>query len=133
MPGIYESQQDGLTLSRNLTIVVGTSTAVARLFSGPLNAAYQLTAVQANCGVVGTTSATLNLAKVTGSTPIGSATPMLSAAINCVGSADITLSGALIGSATITQMAAGDRLVSQLAGTWPIGTDVGVTVVLERI
>lgn len=130
---IFESQQDDLTLSRALTIVVGSSTAANRLFSGPLDAAYQISSVQANCGVVGTTSATLNLAKVTGSTPIGSATPVLSAAINCVGSADITLTGALINSTTIVQTAAGDRLVAQLGGTWPVGTDVGVTVVLTRI
>ncbi len=130
---LYDNTQQGLTLSRNLVIVVGSSTASNRLFTGPLDAAYQLTSVQANCGVVGTGSATLNLAKVTGSTPIGSATPLLSAAINCVGSADITLTGALVGSTTIQQLAAGDRLVAQLAGTWPIGTDVGVTVVLSRI
>mgnify|MGYP001612349767 CR=1 FL=1 len=130
---IFESQQAGLVLSKNLVIVVGTSTASARLLNGPLDQAYQLTSVQANCGVVGTTSATLNIAKATGSTPIGSATPMLSAAINCVGSADITLTGAQIGSQAIQALAAGDRLVAQHAGTWPIGTDVGVTLVLKRI
>ncbi len=130
---IFESQQAGLTLTRNLVIVVGHSTAVNRLFSGPLDAAYQLVSASLNCAVVGTTSATLNLAKVTGSTPIGSATPMLTTPINCVGSADTTLAGTLIGSASIQQTALSDRLVVQLAGTWPIGTDVGLTAVLKRI
>lgn len=130
---LYDNTQQGLTLSRNLVIVVGSSTAVNRLITGPLDSAYQLTGVSANCAVVGTTSATLNVAKVTGSTAIGSATPMLSTAINCVGSADTTLSGTLVGSTTIQQLATSDRLVAQLAGTWPIGTDVGVTLTLSRI
>jgi hypothetical protein len=92
---------------------------------------YQLVAVNRVFGTA-STSGTLQLEKLTGTTAPGSGTSMLTGTVALSGTANTVVAGTLVSSAATLQLAPGDRIGFVIAGTMTSLATANVTLSLKR-
>jgi hypothetical protein len=116
---------------KNITI---SATDVSRsLFICPAGDAYQLVGIDVVFGTA-STSGTLQLEKLTGTTAPGSGTAMLTGTVALSGSANTVASGTVLsGDAAALKLGGGDRLGLKLAGTLTNLAGCVATIRLKRI
>jgi hypothetical protein len=78
-------------------------------------------------------SGTLTLEKLTGTTAPGSGTAMLTATISLAGTANTVLSGTPVSDVSILTLAAGDRLALKIAGTMTSLAGSRVSIMLAQV
>lgn len=96
------------------------------------DAAYLVTAVREVHGTA-SSSGTLNIEKLTGTTAAGSGTAMLTGTISLAGTANTVLSGTLTATTATLTLAAGDRIGGVLAGTLTNLAGCVVVLTMQRI
>lgn len=96
------------------------------------DATYQVTGVQA-VWATASTSGTVAIEKLTGTTAPGSGTTMQTGTINTAGTANTVTAGTLVGTASTLQLAVGDRIGLVFSGTQTNLVGLVVMVFLKRI
>lgn len=91
----------------------------------------QIVAVYERHSVLGSTQ--VMIVKATGSTPLGSGANVLSAAMGGTGAVDVTVSGTIYNSTTLTQFATGDQVGVQWSIPGAKAPTGVVTLVLQRL
>lgn len=116
-----------------------TATSVsADVFITPPGTTWQVTGIQETHGVA-STSGTVNLVKMTGTTAVAAGTALLTGTISSAGTANTPVSGTLISNPITLQLVGssttggGDRLGILLAGTLTNLVDGLVQIRLKRI
>lgn len=94
---------------------------------------YQVVGVRSAWGVAGGLAALLNVEKLTGTTAPGSGTAILTSGIDLTATANTVTTGALSGTVSNLQLAAGDRLGVKLGGTLTGLVGCSLTILLKRI
>jgi hypothetical protein len=129
----------GVTFTKEL-IMAGATTSIAAgsynetALTRPIwtcDAPAQLVGVLERHSVIGSTS--LQLVKATGSTPLGSGAPILSAAIALTATINVTQSGTLYNSTGLTQFAQGDQIGAQYSIPGNLDATGVVTLILARL
>lgn len=96
------------------------------------DAAYLVTAVREVHGVA-STSGTVTIEKLTGTTAAGSGTAMLTSTISLAGTANTVVSGTLSATEATLTLAAGDRIGGVLAGTLTNLAGCVIVITMTRI
>lgn len=122
------------TFTKDLDFAGSTGSTVETRYVRPIWTADAPTAVVAvieRHSVLGSTTGML--VHAIGSTPLGSASPVLASTIDHTSAVDVANKGTIIGSTTLTQLAVGDELGWQFTTQGNLSPVGSVSVTLQRI